>query len=586
MGSPTELKDMMGSLTELKDMMRQILLCEKARILIRNDILDIQFEDKIFHFYLPNAITDIVQSNILQRNRFFEEEILIEMRQYIIPGSVVLDAGTNIGNHTIFFSKICNASKIYCFEPLETVFNVLKKNLSLNNVENVQLYNLALGESKGRAKISGFTQVSLGSTSFSFTDDGDFDVISLDSLNIEGLDFCKIDVEGCQYEFLKGAKNTLEKCTPTIWIEMLDEQHAMFDYDRDHEVVLPHMFLESIGYQAIKQMSPYDYLYIHKTKLPKEDITKQKAGSICNISEFDGLADSLQRDGKARSSGCKPYEGPAMRPIYGDVADGLAKYKKEENKMSITKDIKLRIANSRIITRWVAKYGSRNDMNNIVTIPHHSSYSQAGEDRVLYFLLRDKGINIQKMSYLDIGTNYPDECNNTYLLYTMGARGVCVEADEGLIEQIKKVRPEDKTLNIGVSIEESKLADFYVFENAGHNTFDKEEAEKKAVYDKIIKVVKVPLQNINDLIRDNFKKYPLFLSLDIEGLDLKVLESLDYKKYPIPVMCVETCEFSMTHIRPKNNEIRDYMLSQNYEVYADTYINTIFVNKEWFYNDK
>ena len=73
------------------------------------------------------------------------------------------------------------------------------------------------------------------------------------------------------------------------------------------------------------------------------------------------------------------------------------------------------------------------------------------------------------------------------------------------------------------------------------------------------------------------------LSLDIEGLDLEVLKSLDFEKYPIPVICVETCTYSENHIRPKDKTILEFVMSKGYEVYADTYINTIFVNKAWFY---
>jgi len=106
-----------------------------------------------------------------------------------------------------------------------------------------------------------------------------------------------------------------------------------------------------------------------------------------------------------------------------------------------------------------------------------ASYSQAGEDAVLRFLFNDKGI--RKISYLEIGTNIPDIDNNTYLFYKEGSRGVCVEADKTLIPAIKKIRPEDKVLNIGVSVSEHDEADFYIFDIRGINTFDKDEAEKR-----------------------------------------------------------------------------------------------------------
>lgn len=213
----------------------------------------------------------------------------------------------------------------------------------------------------------------------------------------------------------------------------------------------------------------------------------------------------------------------------------------------------------------------------------YNTYSQAGEDAVLAFLFADK--KLETVSYLDIGTNAPAYCNNTYLLYQKGSRGVCVEADKTLISEIERIRPLDKVINAGVAVGNESEADFYIFDVKGLNTFDKEEAEKRQSRGtfKITEVVKVPLVSINSIVKEHFASYPDFLSIDIEGLDLDVLKSLDYEQYPIPVICVETCTYSENHIRPKDHSIAEFVLSKGYEVYADTYINTIFVNKSWFY---
>jgi FkbM family methyltransferase len=213
----------------------------------------------------------------------------------------------------------------------------------------------------------------------------------------------------------------------------------------------------------------------------------------------------------------------------------------------------------------------------------YNSYSQAGEDAVLKFLITDK--KLREVKYLDLGTNIPDFSNNTYFLYKMGNRGVCVEANKSLIGHIREIRPEDKVINAGVSISDQKEADFYIFKESGLNTFDKEEAEKRASFGsyKILEVVKVPLISVNRVIEENFRSYPDFLSVDIEGLDLAVLKSLDFNRFPIPIICVETCIYSENHIRPKDEKISDFLKTKGYEVYADTYINTIFVNKNWFY---
>lgn len=225
----------------------------------------------------------------------------------------------------------------------------------------------------------------------------------------------------------------------------------------------------------------------------------------------------------------------------------------------------------------------KNAVYSLVPPLYVPSYSQAGEDAILHFLFSDK--RMRRIEYLDIGTNSPDAGNNTYLFYRNGSRGVCVEADPRLIPEIKQVRPGDKILNVGVSADGRETAALYVFDVSGWSTFDKDEVDKRTASGehKVAKTITVKLVGINDIIRENFPSCPHLLSLDVEGLDLPVLKTLDFDTHPIPVVCVETCRYSENHVRPKIPAIAEFMASRGYEVYADTYINTIFVRKEWFH---
>ena len=211
------------------------------------------------------------------------------------------------------------------------------------------------------------------------------------------------------------------------------------------------------------------------------------------------------------------------------------------------------------------------------------SYSQLGEDLILAFLFNEKSIS--RINYLDIGSNDPMINSNTYFFYSAGNRGVCVEADSEIIENFKRKRPEDVLLNLGVSASEISEADFYVFDIPGWNTFDANEVEIRLLTGaaSVVEVKKVKMVQINDLIEKYFESLPHLLSIDIEGLDFEVLSSLDFNKYPIPVICAETCSLSNNHIRIKDEKIMKLMLSKNYEVYADTNVNTIFVHKPWFH---
>ena len=213
---------------------------------------------------------------------------------------------------------------------------------------------------------------------------------------------------------------------------------------------------------------------------------------------------------------------------------------------------------------------------------YNPSFSQAGEDAVIDFLFQGK--NMHQPSYLELGVFMPVHGNNTFKFYLKGGKGLLVEADPSLIQNIKAQRPNDTILNIGVGLDGATEADFYVFNLPAISTFNKEEAEsliKSGAY-QLMQTIKVPLQNINQIIKTHFKSCPDFLSIDIEGLDLEVLKSLDTVTHPIPVICAETCTYSENHIKPKDTRIEKLMLEKGYFVYADTYINTIFVHKEWF----
>lgn len=209
------------------------------------------------------------------------------------------------------------------------------------------------------------------------------------------------------------------------------------------------------------------------------------------------------------------------------------------------------------------------------------SFAQCGEDRIIEFALRQLGIH--KPVYLDIGAHHPSYLSNTFYFYKKGSVGVCVEPDEFLCSTIRKQRKNDKCLNIGIGItEEDKAASFYVMSTKTLNTFSKVEAERYASYGnhKIEKVLEIPLVTINEVIKNNFIHCPDFVSLDVEGWDLQILKTLDFNQYRPPVFCVETLTYTENNSEMKITEIAEYMLSKNYFVYADTYINSVFVDRE------
>lgn len=216
------------------------------------------------------------------------------------------------------------------------------------------------------------------------------------------------------------------------------------------------------------------------------------------------------------------------------------------------------------------------------------SFAQAGEDRVLRFLFTSMGR--KRITYLEIGTNNPIEINNTYLFYVGGSKGVCIEPNPVLIPKIRKYRPDDICLNVGISGDDKNTElDFYIFDESdsekGLSTFSKEQAEhvQSTTHIKIAEVKKIPVIPIKNVLDKYFPdKAPDLLSIDVEGLDFDILRSIDYNSCRPVAICVETVNFTMDHRKTKNTELIDFMDSKGYFVYGDTGLNTIFADRALF----
>jgi FkbM family methyltransferase len=211
------------------------------------------------------------------------------------------------------------------------------------------------------------------------------------------------------------------------------------------------------------------------------------------------------------------------------------------------------------------------------------SYAQFGEDRILEYLF--KSLNIDKPFYLEIGTNHPIKGNNTYFFYTQGANGVLVEPDIYYHQIIKNKRSRDILVKEGVTFDETEKADFYVFDlkYTGWNTFSTEEVEmreKQGIPYK--KKVKVDLISIKKLLDKYCKGRSIdLLSLDVEGLDEMILKAYDFENYAPKIICVEIIRFGESSFKTKEEGIISFLEDKGYELYANTYVNGIFVHKNF-----
>ncbi len=208
------------------------------------------------------------------------------------------------------------------------------------------------------------------------------------------------------------------------------------------------------------------------------------------------------------------------------------------------------------------------------------SYAQSGEDLIIDFIFHE--LKNPLPTYIDIGAHHPFYLNNTAIFYERGGQGINIEPDPTLFMEFTWERKRDTNLNIGISGKEDIL-DFYQISTPTLNTFSYEEAvayNKQGDF-KIEKVHKIPVDTVNNILKKyNNNIFPDFLSLDAEGIDEIVLQSINYQENFPKVICVETISFSTTGRCRKNNDIISFLIEKGYLLYADTYINSIFVKKD------
>jgi FkbM family methyltransferase len=209
-------------------------------------------------------------------------------------------------------------------------------------------------------------------------------------------------------------------------------------------------------------------------------------------------------------------------------------------------------------------------------IHYRKSYAQCGEDMIIRFVF--DAMKIDRPRFLDLGAHHPTYLSNTYALYAQGSRGVNVDASPSAIAAFGRMRPEDVNLNVGVGPEPGELT-FHEMSVPTLSTFSAAqakgyEAEGSA---RIVSSRPVAVLTFHDIVREHFDGPPDFVSLDVEGLDVAILESIDFSSCRPTVFCVETLTYSSARQGDRIDAIDPIMQAAGYMRYADTHVNTIYV---------
>lgn len=251
-------QELLGAMRAVASRLEDLLQLQRFALLEDGHIFRFLYEDREVALSIPFAQRDFIQRNILKGGTFYEIKLLeaLRVRQVVKPGGVIYDVGANIGNHSVYFSKVFCAERLISVEPQQSARRILEENVRLNELKNCTVLNCLLGAEDGSGTMVSFGDTNLGATSFKGDAGGDVNMQTLDGIVAEhsdGLvDFVKIDVEGMHLEVLAGARNVLSGPKPTIWIELREFKN---EYDEAAEA------LAGYGYKQVFKLGPHDYLF-------------------------------------------------------------------------------------------------------------------------------------------------------------------------------------------------------------------------------------------------------------------------------------------------------------------------------------
>jgi len=197
------------------------------------------------------------------------------------------------------------------------------------------------------------------------------------------------------------------------------------------------------------------------------------------------------------------------------------------------------------------------------------SFAQEGEDLVLARMFEHQATG----TYVDVGAHHPIRFSNTYLLHRRGWRGVNIDAAPGSMKAFARLRPDDINLEVGVTAHEETRA-FHVFNEAALNTFDAERARslERPPY-KIVEVREVRCAPLSKILREHAIGAIDLLSVDAEGFDFEVLQTVDWAITRPKVVITE--HFSRDLAELFDSELHAYMTARGYRLGAKTF-NSLF----------
>ena len=215
----------------------------------------------ILYWIQPHSALD---NQILKRGHIDDWDFLKKIIGYIPKDAIIFDIGANVGLLSLPLAKlVVPHGKVFAYEPDSENFNQLKKNIQINELENLIPLPLALQDNTHvttlqfhiRRSIDGDGNLNRGLSSLKAISLHEKNVVSVQAstvdaqvqqLHLPRVDFMKIDVEGAETQVLMGAQKTITSFHPLIQYEYNNSLDKILN---ESNTIKTFMFLKEHGYR-------------------------------------------------------------------------------------------------------------------------------------------------------------------------------------------------------------------------------------------------------------------------------------------------------------------------------------------------
>ena len=231
--------------------------------------------------YVIKNDNDLIQKFLLN-NRQWNNNILLIIGQLIKRFNLkhFLNIGCHIGTVALPLSKYIE--KVTAIEAYPMTFKHLEEHIKINNIKNIQVFNLAIGDENKKIYFLDDKNIRVKNNTGGMHVITEEDIVNkrlssdihskkysnemkkLDDLNISDFDILLADVEGKEYELLKGGKNKIIKYKPIIIVEIWNNNKRNLErmQTTNDEII---NYIINLGYKLIKQLGD-NYIFLPQDK--------------------------------------------------------------------------------------------------------------------------------------------------------------------------------------------------------------------------------------------------------------------------------------------------------------------------------